>query len=69
MDMWTEILDQGYDINVAYLDYRKAFDGVPYEILLIKLEGYGVKNSILSWIRNLLLGRSQRVVIDSAKSE
>ena len=69
MDMWTEILDQDYDIDVACLDYRKVFDSVPYERLLIKLEGYGVKNPILGWIRNLLIGRSQRVVIDSTKSE
>ena len=69
MDTWTEILDEGNDVDVAYLDYRKAFDNVPYEKLLIKLEGYGVKNPILGWIRNFLIGRSQRVVIDSAKSE
>ena len=37
--------------------------------LLITLEGYGVKYLILGWIRNFLIGRSQRVVIDSAKSE
>ena len=58
MDTWTEILEQGYDIDVAYLDYRKVFDSVPYERLLIKLEGYCVKNPILGWIRNLLIGRS-----------
>ena len=28
-----------------------------------------MKNPILGWIRNLLIGRSQRAVIDSAKSE
>ena len=69
MDTWTEILDAGYDVGVTYLDYRKAFDSVPYERLLIKLEGYGVKYCILGWIRNFLIGRSQIVVIDSAKSE
>ena len=69
MDTWTEILDEGYDVDVAYLDYRKAFDSVPYERLLIRFEGYGVKNPILGWIRNFLIGRSQRVVINSAKSE
>ena len=47
MDTWTEISDEGYNVDVAYLDYRKAFDSVPYERLLIKLEGYGVKNPIL----------------------
>ena len=69
MDTWTEILDEGYDVDVAYLDYRKTFDSVPNERLLIKLAGYGVKNPILGWIRNFLIGRNQRVVINSAKSE
>ena len=69
MDTWTEILDEGYNVDVTYLDYRKAFDSVPYERLLIKLEGYGVKNPILGWIRNFLIGRSQRVVVNSVKPE
>ena len=69
MDTWTEILDEGYYVDVAYLYYRKAFDSVPYERILIKLEGYGVKNPILGWIRNFLIGRSQKVVSDSAKSK
>ena len=38
MDTWTEILDEGYDVGVTYLDYRKAFDSVPYERLLIILK-------------------------------
>ena len=69
MDTSTEILDEGYDVDIAYLDYRKAFDSVPYERLLIKLEGHGMKNPILGWIRNFLIGRSQRVMIDSDKFE
>ena len=60
MDMWTEILDEGYNVDVAYLDYRKACDSVAYERLLIKLEGYGVKNPILGWIRNFLISRSPK---------
>ena len=40
-----------------------------YERLLITFEGYGVKNAILGWIRNFLIGRNQRTVIESAKSE
>ena len=60
---------KSYNVDVAYLNYRKAFDSVPYERLLMKLEGYGVKNPILCWTRNFLIGRSQQVVVNSAKSE
>ena len=31
MDTWTKILDEGYNVDFTYLDYRKAFDSVPYE--------------------------------------
>ena len=26
LENWTEALDQGYGLDVVYLDYRKAFD-------------------------------------------
>ena len=29
MDEWTECLDNGFDIDVVYMDYQKAFDTVP----------------------------------------
>jgi len=29
LESWTRILDNGFGIDVIYLDYRKAFDTVP----------------------------------------
>ncbi len=34
LDLWTEALDQGYDIDCIYMDYQKAFDTVPHRRLL-----------------------------------
>jgi len=34
---WTESLDEGYGVDVIYLDYRKAFDTVPRKRLMTKL--------------------------------
>jgi len=35
-------LDEGYGIDVIYLDNRKAFDTVPHQRLLTKLKHMGV---------------------------
>ena len=38
----TEALDSGKDVDVIYLDFQKAFDKVPHEILFKK---WGLWNS------------------------
>ena len=40
----TDALDNKtpVDIHVVYLDYKKAFDSVPYERLLVKLGSIGI---------------------------
>ena len=69
LDEWTEILDQGGTIDTVYLDFMKAFDKVPHERLLHKLQYYGIDGPIHRWIRSFLTGRVQRVKVDSAASE
>ncbi len=68
LDAWTESLDLGISIDIVYLDFAKAFDSVPHERLLTKLEGYGVKGDVLAWIGQFLHGRRQRVAVKGAKS-
>ena len=55
-------------IDVAILDFSKAFDTVPHAGLLGKLEHYGIDRKILLWITNFLNNRKQRVVVDGSFS-
>ena len=68
IDTWTKILDEGGGIDVAYLDFSKAFDSVPHQRLLRKVKAYGVDGKILRWIESFLIGRKQRVVINNKES-
>ena len=65
---WADILEESKPIDVIYLDYRKAFDSVPYERLLVKLHAHGIRGKVLQWIRNFLKDREQRVVINGVSS-
>eukprot|EP00116_Pleurobrachia_bachei_P009683 sb/3469945/ len=67
-DAILEDLNQGWEVDVAYIDFSKAFDKVDINILLHKLKRYGVRGRLLQWIRAFLTGRSQTVVIDGVCS-
>ena len=56
-------------MDVIYLDFRKAFDTVPHQRLLYKLESYGISGPIISWINSFLSDRKQRVFVNGHFSE
>ena len=56
-------------IDLAELDFAKAFDTVPHRSLLGKLEHYDLDSHLLSWFSSFLIGGSQCVVVDGERSE
>lgn len=69
MEDWTEAVELGYDIDVIYTDFAKAFDSVPHKRLLAKLESIGIKGIVLKWIRGFLTGRRHRVSVNGELSD
>jgi hypothetical protein len=69
LDRWTEILDEGGCIDVAYCDFMKAFDKVPHRRLLHKLQMYGIGENYIQWIGSFLLNCKQKVSVNGESSE
>jgi len=61
LESWTKALDEGYGIDIIYLDYRKAFDSVPKRRLLERLRSQGISGKLLGWIESFLTSRTMRV--------
>ena len=64
----TRLVDEGFGVDVVYLDYQKAFDTVPHKRLIKKLQGYGIGGNVLAWISELLSNRTQRVSVNNSLS-
>jgi hypothetical protein len=51
------------------IDFSKAFDLVPHDRLLTKIATSGVDSRVIVWIREFLLGRTQRIRVGGQLSE
>jgi hypothetical protein len=65
----TSSIDSGRAFDTVFLDFAKAFDKVPAERLLKKVRAHGISGDLLTWIRNWLTNRRQRVVLDGQCSD
>ena len=61
--------DKGQQVDIAILDFSKAFDTVPHDKLLHKLEQYGIKGNIHSWLTNFLSTRTMRTIVEGESSK
>ena len=63
-----ESYDAGKQTDVVILDFSKAFDTVPHNKLLHKLDHYGIRGPIHKWLTNFLTKRKMRVVLEGEAS-
>ena len=61
VDYITENMDNSKTPITIYIDLSKAFDTIDFNILLRKLEYYGVKDMPLKLLKNYLTNRKQYV--------
>lgn len=68
LDDWTKNFDNNIQTDVIYLDFEKAFDRVPHNRLLYKLEHYGVRGHLLKFISSFLKDRFYQVRVNGSMS-
>ena len=57
----ADSLDEAIRLDAIIIDFSKAFDRVYHDRLLKKIVDSGVDPRVVAWIKEFLLGRSQRV--------
>ena len=64
-----QVLETKCNIDVVYLDFAKAFDKVDHIILLKKVQQFGIKGKLYTWIQSFLSNRYQQVIVDGVLSK
>ena len=67
-DKLTKAIDNGKISIAIFLDLQKAFDSLDHEILLLKLNHYGIRGIALDWLTSYLNNREQFVLYRNMKS-
>lgn len=66
---WSVSLSHKQSVDVAYIDFRRAFDSVVHSKLCLKLHSLGVSGTLLNWIQSFLNGRFQAVRVANCTSK
>ena len=60
----NKALDERLHTGILLTDLSKAFDSISHDLLIVKLNSYGVGNKSLNLVNDYLSGRKQRTKID-----
>ena len=63
IDDLIRALDKKPQVDVAILDFEKAFDKVAHTRLVHKLYYYGIRGDVLQWIQSFLTDCTQELLL------
>ena len=63
MDSVIELIEEGFPVDILFFDFKKAFDRVPHNGLILKLQCLGIDGKVLDVIKDFLIGRNFRVSV------
>lgn len=66
---WKQLLDEGKYIVAIFLDLKRAFETIDRQILLKKLQYYGIGGNVLKWFQQYLSNRSQATKVGNNVSD
>ena len=69
LEEWKKGLDNGNLVGAILMDLSKAFDCIPHDLLIAKLQAYGFHKTALKYIYSYLKGRRQGVKINGIYSK
>lgn len=69
IDDFSLAIENKQAIDIIYFDFAKAFDTIPHDRLLAKLESLGIGGALLEWLQDYLTDRTFRTKIRNAQSD
>jgi hypothetical protein len=69
LNNWKEHIEKKKVILAVFLDLKRAFETIDRNILLRKLESYGIRGLVLKWFESFLTNRLQRTKFGDSYSE
>ena len=69
LEDWFNAILSNKKTDCIYLDIIKAFDKVPHDLLIYKIEKIGIKGNLLNWLRDFLTDRSFKVRVNQKFSK
>jgi len=62
-------LEEGKCSAGIFIDFQKAFDTVDHNILISKLDHYGIRGPVLEWLKSYITNRQQYAYVNGKESK